>query len=100
MTCMFSHYHVCNVSTKEVNPIVDGLYNTLTVSEASHIDMVSFFFPPPFLLIFSFLSPPSPSLPLPLSPPLSLHSVSGQTTQLKTLREGLKSRHYWNRYGT
>ena len=59
----------------------------------------------PFFSYFLFcLLPPSLPLSPPLSPSLpptlSLHSVSGQTTQLKTPREGLKSRHYWNRYIT
>jgi hypothetical protein len=29
MTSMFSHYHVSNISTKEINPIIEALYQTL-----------------------------------------------------------------------
>lgn len=35
MTSMFSHYHVSSITTKEINPIVEGLYQTLVVCSDS-----------------------------------------------------------------
>ena len=30
MTSMFSHYHIGNITTKEIMPIVEALYQTLS----------------------------------------------------------------------
>ena len=40
MTSMFSHYHVSNISTKEINPIIEALYQTLVV--CSNCNLISF----------------------------------------------------------